>query len=265
MSATTTPLAGGVQPTNARDDWWQQTGGTPSSGDSQILERSLTQRPTPVTRFGAIGNVLVGAALSTAVLAGGVALARVSENTLVLTAYEQDVDAPATPSRRSQQAEIEAPVESVTPLERAQDLKRWLDLADGDLAAVIGVSRRTLTNWRGGVGAYATSSGRVAIVHALVSRLIDALGDAGVVRLWLSIEVEPGKSRLASLADGGTGISKVLQAGSELLFVTPARPRFESGLSDEESAAIVVDSRTSVVPSGSVARRVRRPGVDGRS
>ena len=261
-----TPLLKSDLPTNAQSDSWNLGPITPSSIDDRVAARVPTQSTTPLTRFTAFGNVLIGAAASSSLFFGGMVGAYSESATTIVTTYVQGAEHGTSIVRQGQRdtPHSDDVIREPAVLRMVDDLKGWLELPDSELSSLIGVSRRSVTNWRSGVAAYPSSSRRVTTVHALVGRLVESLGDAGLARLWLSAESEPGKTRLALLAEGETGIGRVLNEGANVFFSRPASVGLDSGLSDQETVRVVGTARAGSDPARSAPRRVRRPGSGSR-
>ncbi|WP_164519789.1 hypothetical protein [Nocardioides ferulae] len=211
---------------------------------------------TPVTE-GRLRNAVRGAAASGVLLAGlfGTPAAGATTST---TPVHQGPER-RLPSRGGVEVPASPSVLDLRPIQLVEELKTWLGLADDGTADLVGVSRRSITNWRQGKNAYAASTERLTQVHALVSGLVRSLGDEAQVRLWLRASDAQGRDRLALLEAGEDGLRQVVNEAASLLFVTPTAPDFDAGLSDSEAAWLVAGARTAGSHVPGPARRVRKP------
>lgn len=103
-------------------------------------------------------------------------------------------------------------------------LAEWLQMTDGELATLVGVSRRTVVNWRANRGGYGATTRRLFATHALVSQLTAKEG-LSRSRLWLNgLAFDGTKTRLQAMASGPDGFTAVLQQAEPLIFPeVPAR------------------------------------------
>jgi len=102
-------------------------------------------------------------------------------------------------------------------VQAVDDLAAWLQISATEVAEIGRFARRNLSNWRAGSGAYGASSRHLLSVHALVSQLINALGQDRA-RLWLAAGTANGQPRLDRLAVGEDGLREVFAAAEPMLF-----------------------------------------------
>lgn len=109
-------------------------------------------------------------------------------------------------------------------------LKRWLNLNDGDTAALVGISARSVPNWRNqGQTPYPSTVRRLHETHNLVAALVRHLG-LPRTRVWLQAQAPDENSRLESLRSGD--VARVTREASSILFPVP-RPRTDSAADDD--------------------------------
>jgi len=161
-------------------------------------------------------------------------LVRESMNSLIATLSSSTMPAPAansfwnwisTNSREVAAEERVTPiVETVdTPVSDAVDsIKTILGIKDADVATLLDVSRRTLTNWRNGQAAYDSSTRRLRTVRTLITHLQSALGGDEELRLWFEMDSGIGISRLRTLSAGDDGYFMVLAQAEPILFGSSA-------------------------------------------
>lgn len=252
MSGTlsATPLGGSA--TNTTVDLWGNPTNLSTAPKVEVSKRSAT----PVSE-GRLRNVMLGAAASGALLAG-LFSAPAAGVTASTTAVHQGPERRLS-SRDNAERPANPPALDSRPIELVDELKSWLGLADEGTADLVGVSRRSITNWRQGKNAYAASTGRLTQVHALVSGLVRSLGGEAQARLWLRAGDAEDRDRLALLRTGEDGLRQVVNEAASLLFVTPGPPDFDAGLSEAEAARLVVAARTADSPRPAPAQRVRKP------
>lgn len=249
-TASATPLGGSA--TNSTVDLWGNPTNLSTAPKAEVSKRTAT----PVSE-GRLRNVMWGAAAS-GVLLAGLFSAPATGVTASTTAVHQGPER-RLPSRDSADGPANPPALDSRPIELVDELKSWLGLADEGTADVVGVSRRSITNWRQGKNAYAASTGRLTQVHALVSGLVRSLGGEAQARLWLRAGGAQDRDRLALLATGEDGLRQVVNEAASLLFATPNRPGFDAGLSEVQAAQHVAAARTGNSHRPAPAQRVRKP------
>ena len=126
-------------------------------------------------------------------------------------------------------------------------IANWLQMSDGEMAELVGVSRRTVVNWHAGRGGYGATTRKLFSTHALISQLVMKEG-LERTRLWLNSLASDGtKTRLQMMASGADGFAAVLRQAEPILFPTsvPPRPEVDNAdrdlSSDEAQSAALAD------------------------
>lgn len=112
--------------------------------------------------------------------------------------------------------ESSAETDSSTTGRAVADLKSWLSVNDQELADLIGVSRRSVINWRAGKGTYSSTTRNLLGLHALVKQLRVQIGPERTI-VWL-LTPEKGISPLEELRADPECIPVLVARATPLLF-----------------------------------------------
>jgi transcriptional regulator with XRE-family HTH domain len=139
-----------------------------------------------------------------------------------------DPEGNQTGSRIAEGAASNLPAAAV--LESVADLGEWLGITEQQVAEMAGFTRRNISKWRAGAGAYPKTTRQLNEIHAFVAALRDGLGEDGA-RAWVAGATSDGARRRDSL-ETEAGRSALYREARSLLF-RAAPPRATAARWDE--------------------------------
>lgn len=106
-------------------------------------------------------------------------------------------------------------------LKAVDKLKYLLTFSESKVAAIVGVSRNTIRNWRKGQGAYPNTTNKLFQVSHLISALNSVMNQRQMLAWLNEPDDDPALSRLERLRKSD-GVSSLTRQANDLLF--PPRP-----------------------------------------
>lgn len=110
---------------------------------------------------------------------------------------------------------------NIAALKAVDRLKFLLEFSESKVAAIVGVSRNTIRNWRKGQGAYPNTTNKLFQVSHLISALNSVMNQRQMLAWLNEPDDDPALSRLERLRKSD-GVSSLTRQANDLLF--PPRP-----------------------------------------